>query len=128
MRNDYDRHIFLYAKGHYEVTDQINDLRKILGERSGIEWEYITIDDILRVLLNLIWNYINNRYQFVELLLDLSPHNTWKYGYVYREALVSKCLSILRFQKVIDIPFKLGEVDEKILPMNKFLKEKKKDK
>jgi len=132
MNNNFDRHIFLYAKGHYEITDQINDLRKILGKRSGIEAIYINEDDIVFVLAKIVWRYINREDQFIDFLFDLSPNNTWKYGYVtdsyslisnksyiYREALISKCLSVLRFQKVVDISFDLGKADFNVLLLNK---------
>uniref|UniRef100_A0A6M3JIW0 Uncharacterized protein n=1 Tax=viral metagenome TaxID=1070528 RepID=A0A6M3JIW0_9ZZZZ len=132
MNDNFDRHIFLYAKGHYERTDMIKDLRIILGKRSGIEAIYINEDDIAYVLTKMVWRYINHEDEFINFLFDLNPNNTWKYGYVtnlhspisdknyvYREALISKCLSVLRFQKVINIPFDLGKADSNILPLNK---------
>ena len=128
MRN-YDRHIFLYAKGHYQISDQTEDMKKIIGERAGIEPNYIGSNDILQVLINIAWNYINTHGQFIDFINDLNPINAWKHGYLataskeqsisdFNRTLISKCLSVLRFQKVTDIPFELGKADPTILPLN----------
>ncbi len=34
-----DSHIYLYAKGHYQRGNLIEDLKKIFGERSAIDPE-----------------------------------------------------------------------------------------
>ena len=45
MKNVYSD-IYLYAKNHYEITDVINDLKKICGKITGCEPEFIGIHDL----------------------------------------------------------------------------------
>ena len=60
-----DRHIFLYAKNHYQTGDQIEDMRKIIGERSMVSSDHISIGDISSVLIKIVWNYINHEKDFM---------------------------------------------------------------
>lgn len=116
------RHIFLYAKRHYKQEDQTEDLKIILGHRSNIDPEYISLADIISILIKLVWDYINSESQFIEFVLDVHLNNLWKFDHEYSEydfdrALINKCLSVLSFQKIKDIPFDLGEPDPSILPL-----------
>lgn len=118
----YDRHIFLYAKGHYKRNDLIKDMKKIIEKRNGIDVEYITCNDIIDNLSNIAWNYINTEYQFLGFINDINPVNNSIFTstpYNFEESIISKCLSILKFQKVVDIPFELGKPDPDILPLSK---------
>jgi len=126
-----DRHIYLYAKGHYKREDTIEDMRKLVGVRCGIDSECISIADIRSILIGLVWSHITTDYQFEEFIEDLHPSNVWKHSYkaqiekdyTFDRVFISKCLSVLRFQKVKDIPFNLGKADLNILPL-KSIKEK----
>jgi hypothetical protein len=116
MLTSAERHIFLYAKYHYQQNSVIEDLKKILSERSNIDAEYITFDDILIVLFSIVFNYIKTEYRFLELFQDIF-RRTEIYKQTSREAVIESFLSVLRFIKVKDIPFKLGEADPNILPL-----------
>ncbi len=120
----YDRHIFLYAKGHYKANDQTEDMKIIIGNRSCIKPEHIPEKDIFLVLLPIVYNYIQNDRQFIDFISDLNPNNSLrnlfpnKHNlYDFNKELLSKCLSVLRFQNIKDIPFDLGEADSNILPL-----------
>jgi len=54
-----DSHVYLYAKGWYKKNDVIDDLKTILGERSGVEPRHIRKSDIIIVLSNIVWKDMN---------------------------------------------------------------------
>ncbi len=119
-----DRHIFLYAKGHYQEGNQIEDMKRIIEDRNAISLKYISIGNITSLLIKLAWNYINRETEFYDFISDLHPSNTWKHRrltsineYNFDESLIGKCLSVLSFQKIKDIPFELGKPDPNILPL-----------
>jgi len=122
---NFDRHIFLYAKGHYKKTNAIEDMKKILGKRSGLSPEHISDEDINYVLLDLIYSYTKKKDSFIRFIFTLHPHNAWEHGcpikasYDFEKVLISACLSVLRFQDIKDIPFGLGRPDPTILPLTK---------
>jgi len=116
-----DRHIILYAKGHYRQQNPIDDLKKILSERNGIEPRYIDMRDIFQKLSSLAWYFINKESDFIDFVSLLNPKNAWQHCHSkeYEFILISKCLSVLRFQLVDNIPFELGKPDPNILPLIK---------
>ena len=117
---EHDRHIFLYAKNHYQTTVEMEDIRKVIGKRNGIDPKHISNTHIISVLMKIVWNYINHETDFHNFIYDLHPENVWRHGiieYDFNEAVISKCLSVLAFQKIRDIPFDLGAPDSTILPI-----------
>lgn len=116
-----DRHIFLYAKGHYKITDQIEDMKTIIGERCGWDISQVSLNDINSILIGIAWEYINGDHEFAKFINNLNPNNIWRHDsekqYDFDRILISNSLSVLRFQKVKDIPFKLGKPDPSILPL-----------
>ena len=62
-----DSHIYLYAKGWYKKGDVVEDLKKILGRRSGVNAEYIRKQDIIIVLSGIVWPEMTE-YRFLEFL------------------------------------------------------------
>lgn len=120
-----DSHIYLYAKGHYEKNNLVEDMKKILGKRSGIDPEYMTAADVVHVLLSMTSPYIKDNHHFREFILDLHPVNYWKLTrgeYSFDEAVIRKCLSILRMTQVIDkdnkVLIELDDPDPDILPLS----------
>lgn len=133
-----DRHFYLYAKYHYQMTDMVEDLSVIYRklylypEESAVPLSYI-----MDVLSNLANTHIQKNPSLLrDLLDDILPENTWRHGYITTEinslitntatkpynvkiAIISKLLSILRLESVKDIPFELGVADGDILPLKK---------
>jgi len=136
MLNRY-RHFYLYAKGHYKKNDVMADLKKIASNYTAIDVEFISSNDIIRILTTEIWRLMDERL-FSELISDISPDNIWKTNkfaqnetngesdsYNYVHAILSKYLSILSFVTVFETiagiettVLELGEPDENILPLN----------
>ncbi len=116
-----DRHIFLYAKGHYQEKDVIEDMKKILERRCALDAEHITVNDICHVLMPIVYNFINNEYQFTNFVFNLSPDNHWKLtsdkNIDFSKILILNYLSVLRHQKITDIPFELEKPDPTLLPL-----------
>lgn len=120
--NDYDRHFFLYAKGHYKLSDNlIEDLKKILAHRSCLEIQHITTEDIITVLadiaVDIILSFEKIKYDILSFIFDLNPKNAWMIGvekenYSYDEAVIRKSLTILRLSTTTDI----GTIEKSILP------------
>jgi len=120
MKNP-DSHIYLYAKGWYEKTDVVEDLKVIFGERNAIEPDYITEEDLVLMLLNITWPHIkdsgNPALMFKEFVMELNEKNYWKLSYdndwTFNKAVIEKCLSVL---SMVIIP--LDAPDQSILPLD----------
>lgn len=149
MEKNYNTHIYLYAKGHYNDTNVIEDLKIIMAERCGqysLRYQEGRCDlrDVISVLVNLTYSYIRRHdYLFQEFVSDVSPDNSWKVGYRtkqmktmfiekdhdtfpeydYWTAVIYKCLSILRHTTVTEIlevdGRPIGEADYELFPMFK---------
>jgi hypothetical protein len=123
LRMNPNTHIYLYAKGWYKQSNVIDDLKKILGNRSGIEPKYITQKDILAVLLELSFQHIiksgNPEHSFYTFATYILPEDAWKAGVKPGDstivALVKSCLSILCLTEVNGLD--LGKPDETLLPL-----------
>ena len=111
-------HYYLYAKNHYKKTDLIEDLKKVHGFTFEHDAELTEIRDIISVLLKLVYHHFfssdadgtpQGLYAFEEFVQDISPEGNWRVGYdkkkpyVYEEAIIRKCLSMLRMLKVKEI-------------------------
>ena len=132
MKNS-DTHIYLYAKGHYEITDTISDLRIIVGERCCIFPEDVRIVDIYNLLTRMAFQHIIDSYNTMhflgEFLDDINPKNMWRVitkqedkNYDFTMAVIEKSLSVIRHVKVKDgdkILLELDEPDRNILPLKK---------
>ena len=125
-----DSHIYLYAKGWYKKTDVIEDLKIILGERSLLYPEHVSVDDIVSVLSKIAYPYIKDEYEFARFLADILPCNSWQYGEKNEKNIelniINKLLSVLSLttvkeKDVVIIP--LDKPDPNILPLNDILKD-----
>ena len=98
---NYNRHIYLYCKGHYQPTDIIEDFRLICAERCGsynikyhdvnnmeeVEKCKVSVTDVIIVLSGIVWKYIDkNEHLFTELINDINPSNTRRVGYINKES------------------------------------------
>jgi hypothetical protein len=120
-------HIYLYAKGHYQKTDNvIDDLKLIISNRNKIPIEHISKIYVINILLKITYFHISNKFNSISLFSDfvisLAPENHWKISskkLEIHEAIIYKCLSILRSVKVVDMPDTLGNPDPDILPLRR---------
>ncbi len=117
-------HFYLYAKGHYQESDIVEDLKIILARRSAIPLECCQPRDVARTLLELSWKHItesgNPEYNFTEFISRLNPvdifgQERWSGGSEFWKVLLADCLSVLRFTKVVGLD--LGEADPEVLPL-----------
>ena len=60
---DRDQYLCVYAKRHYQRTEVIADLTQIVSRRAGSEPHYVTVSDILQLLL-----------ETIEPLMSTRPH------------------------------------------------------
>ena len=132
-----ERHIYLYAKRWYKITDIISDLQIIIGEYCALDPKYVNKANIVSVLTDLAIRQILAKSdedgicrEIVDLIWDLHPENRWKVGGDKYESfelgVVRKCLSILRLASRKEIaaasPLSsddLGEPDSNLLPLKK---------
>jgi len=134
-------HYILYAKGHYEQFEVDGtvwgDLYKIQADYCGVQEEYISKNDVFLCLVNATEQIIDP-INLLEFLSEINPENVWKtwpnrvsriidIEYDFLTAVVGKCLSLLRFIRVIDEDgnsvIELGEANPNILTTKKFEKE-----
>lgn len=117
-----DRHIFLYAKGWYERKDIMQDLKIIVAERCGLDPKYISDLDVLRVIIGVVYPYINSANKFSYFLLECFKDFT-KPSFFSKETNIPKVtkelLRHLTTVRVVDNKGKklldLGEPDYKLL-------------
>ena len=108
--NNADRHIYLYAKGWYERNNKLEDMKIIIGERSGLLPEWVSKLDIETVLIHLTWKHIQKGGEY--LFSSFVAH-------CINDNIVIACLSILAIQNIADIGFDLGQPDYNLLPKPK---------
>jgi hypothetical protein len=95
--------IYLYAKHWYKRTNIIEDMKIILGNRSGISPKFISLGDIFYVLGHITYPHIDERI-FLEFINDIHPQNAWKVGgdknTSIEENIIREMLSILSLTTV----------------------------
>jgi hypothetical protein len=118
--NDY-RHFYLYAKGWYEETNVIDDLKKIACNYCGAE--KIKTSDALNFVIRLAYKAIqhsgNPEYVFEEFMWNVRNGILLQENKSEDERLAYACLELLMFELVSSIDGKLGEPDPKVLPLVK---------
>ena len=130
MIDQADRHVYLYAKNHYQHTDTVKDLQQIFSVRNGIEAKYIRTGDMARMLLSMAYPHIESKHQFMEFILDLHPDQYWKCWlespkqHDFFKAVIGKCMAILAMTTVFDaetrtVIMDLGKADPNILPLTR---------
>jgi len=123
MFDQADRHIFLYAKGHYAHSDVITDLKILIGRRNALEPKYVSVNDIMTVLLEITLPHVNKS-QMKNFIMDLAPGRKFLFyngdKYSFNESVIHQCLCVLALTKVCDhgnILMDLGDPDPSILPL-----------
>lgn len=137
MKKNHYSHFILYAKGHYkgfEIDGTVwGDLRRINANYCGVDEKHISNTDILYVLIHAVES-VCEKVSLLDFLTEIDPENIWRtwpnrvgksqdIKYDFKTAVVGKCLSLLRFVRVLDDEgnqiLKLGEPDPKILTLKK---------
>jgi len=110
-------HIYLYAKGHYEHRDVVDDLKKIVGKRCGLDYKYVSIENILNLLLKIVYKHFeeteNIQHQFSYFVMNMTTPNLWKINadttHTIEEIIMLNCLSRIAMVEVTNLD--LGDVD-----------------
>jgi len=105
-----DTHIYLYAKGHYQTNDILEDLRQIVAHRSNLSPTDVSNRLIVLVVAEVAYSHIKGEQAFVELVSKLAD-----------------CRNVREFLKVLLVPIllcktaglNLGKSDSSVLPLNK---------
>ena len=127
-----DRHIYLYAKRHYEMSNNVwSDLAKIMADRYLLPVESITHEDIMSMLLlvtvpHLLDTKQDSATSVINFLQNLLPNRAFLVSLFnnpsYERRVVSWCLSTLHYvdtQLNGVVVINLGEPDPNILPLKK---------
>jgi hypothetical protein len=123
-----DRHIYLYAKGHYKRSENIlDDLRVIVGERAGVPSDCVSLPGIFIFLENIASKIYDreygkgtgraiSRYNDTIMLTSVSDSNMTQ----ITETLINALLSVIAQSKMVCAEWKidLGEPSSGILPVN----------
>jgi len=124
-----NQHFYLYAKYWYQKSDQLNDLRRIMAHRCGIDQEHVRPVDIVEVLLEEVERLRRGRPHFLKgFLLEIRkefliwpavmPHTT---APTLDEVIIQACLNELAHATVTQDGVNvlhLGEPDPSILPLH----------
>ena len=132
MNNPYS-HLYLYAKGHYQKSNTIDDLKRILANYAGIDVRDITLVNLTEWVLRGTLPHIRekNDHVLIDFFLSLTPSNDWRFGFDvaqdvppydsgYLPRLISRCLSTLALAQVWDgsnLLIKLDVPHANILPL-----------
>jgi hypothetical protein len=116
MNTSYNTHFYLYAKGHYvRSLNVFDDLRVILSDYTGINFDNLSNADILNKLLSICEPFIINKkgfIGFVEFVSRLDPNSVWSQKNFHKD-LVSVCLNVLSIQSVESIERYDGKIGKK---------------
>lgn len=127
------RHFFLYAKGYYKQDNLINDLRILVSDfynNNSMDYEFVDIGDIYKILSKCIKNYVNSSDKFLtftEYLFSVGnlgmPNDS---SDSLNLSFINTCLSIMRDASIKEDNFsegtliidgELGLPDSSILPI-----------
>ena len=128
------RHFFLYAKGYYKQDNLINDLKILVSDfynNNSIDYEFVDIGDIYKILSKCIKNYVNSSDKFLiftEYLFSVGnlgmPNDS---SDSLNLSFINTCLSIMRDASIKEDNFsegtliidgELGLPDSSILPLS----------
>jgi len=109
---DSNRHFYLYAKGWYQETKDVeDDLKVILGRYCGISPDNLTTMDVSHKLLGLVEPHITNNYNFKQFALRIFLTQ----GIV--DTFFTECILVLALVRNSDLGFILGDPDPTLLPL-----------
>ena len=128
---NYDSDIYLYAKHWYKRGNIIEDLQKIIGKRSILFPEHVSVNDILIVLSGIVCkhyfqNNSNADHWFSQFIEDVRLTNSWRIGAEKTDSfeirMIRKMLSMISLTEVKkgdEILIELDEPDYNLLPKSK---------
>ena len=123
-----NHHFVLYAKGHYQETDQLTDLKKIMSHRCGYAPDRVRTADILHVLLDEVQTLISKKHNGMRNFITRIREDFVVWPTVLKttpaptldDVLITACLGELasatineKGRQVYDI----GEPDPAVLPL-----------
>ena len=128
---DVDKDYFLYAKGWYLKTNFRKDLTTIHSKWCGcpiepheLGWCYERLMHLVCDIYKANGNFDRN---FIDFVTSIAPHNCWQIGmdpkekpYDHNEAVILKCLSVMRFVEVENLS---NDDISDILPLKPFTEE-----
>lgn len=124
------RHFLLYAKGHYEKSDLMTDMKQIAAHRAQMKPEHIRESDILFLLLGEVERLAAKKEHFLQQFVTRIREDFVVWPALLRtpriptldEVIVTACLGELATAKVKDgttVYLNLGEPDPAVLPLTK---------
>lgn len=112
------RHIYLYAKGHYQRDPMISglksDLSRIIGAVCGLDHIHIPIRDIYQILCGLVYRHFKQESHFTDMMMRVLAAND-------EDERIYAFLCVLSVVKVRDgdtVLMDLGAADPNVLPLN----------
>ena len=129
------RHLYLYAKYHYERTDIVDDLKTIIAKECLLDKSGVSSAGVVSVLADAAWKHINTEREFKELMERISPDSMEMRcrrllqdgtPYDYYTATINALLGVLSMVKVYsndEMLINLGEPDFTLLPESKSSKD-----
>ena len=124
MMMDNLRHFYLYAKGHYKRSEHIfDDLKKILERYSSVNEKYISKEDVLGVLNDIAFGYINKKWELLDFVQDINPVNIvgiYKKEQSFFDRTAIAYLNRLWWLNVKDIEGDLGKPDPTLLDLKEW--------
>ena len=114
------RHVWLYAKGHYERDDCLEDLKIIIAERCLLYPEHVSTEEVFNVLLTITQEHMQ-KHLYVPMLLEvfglrkLFPNKPHEMEDGIR--LLLSNISTISVRDKGEILIDLGKPDPKILPL-----------
>lgn len=115
MKDNPDRHFYLYAKDHYKTENLETDLIKIQAHKCAVNVKSLSISHANISLLKLVHPHLKHASQFLSFI-DSVVRLGGEGG--LQLAIAQICLAELAITKVKDIDFPLGEADPTILPIS----------
>lgn len=125
------RHFFLYAKGHYQKKELIEDLKQIVANYSMVETQYVTISGICSILLQAVKGFCTSpeRFErFMQWQFDVQRKDIFGTEvYPADIAFIKTCMSIMfdathagvDYPGALEIVGELGDPDPSILPLSR---------
>jgi len=117
MDSNSDRHFYLYAKYWYKRDNMIEDLRRIVAFRCGIDVEYIRKRDVFSILYRVAIKHLTTEQRLEVFFNEMISSIFIPDDAPLLDTLIRQFLLVLSHQHIKDIPFELGDPDPNILPL-----------
>ena len=123
-------HLILYAKGHYKVTDALNDTRTILAHRVGLPYESLSDNDVWKMIVVAMEKHCppHSLSHILHQMFDsYAPFEGFGDGCSVKKAVHLALIELMKITVYYQgaTLIELGEADENILPFSASLIESK---